>query len=79
MPVVQSSNVENFEFITRPESEEGTLRVKFRSGRTYDYKHVSIETVQELEGALLDADASFGQAFNRIVKNAGFEYEEVFE
>lgn len=79
MPAVQSSNVESFDFVARPDSEEGTLRVKFRSGRTYDYKNVSIETVSELEAALLDADASFGSAFNRIIRSAGYEYAEVFE
>lgn len=75
MPAVQSSNVESFDY----DEETQRLLVRFRSGRVYRYADVPSEAVSSLSAALEDADASFGQAFNRIIRSAGYNYEEVSE
>lgn len=76
---VKSSNIASFDFHQYEGADVGTLTVQFRNGRTYAYQSVPATAHEALvaEALSTDEDASVGKAFGRLVRNAGFEYEEV--
>jgi hypothetical protein len=65
---VQSSNIAAVGY----NEEERTLRIQFKSGATYEYEGVELETYDALMGA-----DSVGSAFHRLIKSGSYSYRRV--
>lgn len=74
MKVTGSKNIAAIDF-----TEGEGLKVQFQNGRTYQYPTATEEVYDELvkEVQSTSAEASVGKAFNRLVRAAGLEYEEI--
>lgn len=67
MQFVDSSNIERIGY----DSNSGTLRIEFKSNRTYDYFNVPENVFNELRSA-----SSVGSYHARNIKNA-YSYTEI--
>ena len=70
-----SSMLKYTEMVEDPNENYGDLTVVFNNGSTYKYKNVRFEDYVVMVGGGLDG--SNGKAFNKVVKNKGYEYEKI--
>lgn len=68
MRQVNSSNIEAYIFSQENEGDdEGVLRIRFRSGRTYRYEHLPTEIAEQLD-RIADDGGSVGSYFSREIR-----------
>lgn len=92
MRTVQSTNIAAIGFDPNPDENEpdaamtGALTVRFKNGRTYKYADVPEATYEALltEATRIEGNpdaenggGSVGRLFTRLVRQAGFDFEEV--
>lgn len=70
---VDSSNLSSISY------EDGTLTVAFRNGRRYTYEGVEQEVYDTLVKTAATPDASVGKTFNALVRQGGYECEEIID
>ena len=68
MKPVVSSNIGTIGY----DKEKSRLCVQFQSGKCYEYTGVSLETFVDVITA-----NSTGKAFNRLIRNGGFEFKQI--
>jgi hypothetical protein len=58
-------------------TDDGTLYMEFRNGTIYRYHGVPPGTLDVIVGAGADTEASAGHEFYELVKQPGYQYEQV--